>query len=220
MSDSEHTSEENKSDTVEETAKTYSLTKQAEESVKNYDVTTEIENHFRQGILAYAEGIRRYTLEIQKLKAQIDAEKKNIEKDEEVLLVLKREVGYDEKLLQKHNETFSLKINSLQELNSEYKDMLDEAEHTKIFKRKKDELQELQDEIDELEMTLLDAELEHINLLLKLEPKRNFIAELQGELKELELEKDHFESTKLHQIPLISQKQTLKGELVDTEVME
>lgn len=220
MSDAEHISEENKSDNAQETAKTYSLTKQTEPSVNSYALITKIENHFKQGILAYAKGIRRYTLEIEKLKAQIETEKRNINTEEEVLVVLEREVGYDEKLLQKHNETFSLKINSLQELNSEYKDMLDEAEHTRLFKRKKDELQELLDEIDELETTLLHAELEHINLLLKLEPKRNFIAELQRELRELELEKDHFESTKLHQIPLIPQKQTPKDEPVDTEVME
>ena len=174
MSDSEHTSEENKN---QDTVKSYSLTKQTEPHVKTHALVSEMKNHFRQGILAYAEGIRRYTFEIEKLKVQIDTEKQNIKKEEEVLFVLEREVGYDEKLLQRDNETFSKKVNSLQDLNSEYKDMLDNAEHTKLLKRKKDELQELLDEINEIEMTLLDAELERINLLLKLEPKRNFIVE-------------------------------------------
>jgi len=216
MSHASYSSEEN-----QHNSQTYSVTKQTEPYVQSHEVIQEIDKHVRQGILAYAEGIGRYTLEIEKLKAKIEGEKQKIKEEEEVLLVLEREVGYDEKLLQRHNDTFMRKVNSLQELNSEYKEMIDAKEYTKLFERKKHELQELEDEINALEMTLLDTELERINLLLKLEPKRNFIAELQCGLKELELEKEHFESTKLHQIPLMLKPQTPNGdEPVDTEVME
>ena len=181
----------------------------------------EIENHYREGIIAYTEGLSRYVLEISKLKANISTEKKLIEKDEAVLLVLERGVGYDEKLLDKNNDTFSQKIHSLQELDREYKDMLENKEYQKLDTRKKHELQEILDEIEGLEMTLLQRELERLNMLIKLEPKRRLIRELKGELTELRLDKEYFEATKIHQIPRIAnQVKPQVNEPVDTEVME
>jgi len=184
----------------------------------------EIENHYREGIIAYAEGLSRYVLEISKLKANISTETKLIEKDEERLLILERNVGYDEKLLQKYNDDFSQKIHSIQELDREYKDMLDTQEYKKLEIRKKHELQKSLDEIEELEMVLLQHELERLNLFIKLEPKRRLIRDLKSELTELKLDKEHFESTKLYQIPRRLKKEDSKDELleepVETEIIE
>ena len=181
----------------------------------------ELENNYREGIIAYTEVLSRYVLEISKLKVNISTEKKLIEKDEALLLLLERGVGYDEKLLAKNNDTFSQKIHSLQELDREYKDMLENKEYQKLDTRKKHELQEILDEIEELEMTLLQRELERLNMLVKLEPKRRLIRELESELTELRLDKEYFEATKIHQIPLISNQKKLKvEEPVDTEMME
>ena len=181
----------------------------------------EIEDSYREGIIAYTEGLSRYVLEISKLKANISTEKKFIEKDEALLLLLERGVGYDEKLLEKNNDTFSQKIHSLQELDREYKDMLENKEYQKLDTRKKHELQEILDEIEELEMTLLQRELERLNMLVKLEPKRRLIRELESELTELRLDKEYFEATKIHQITLTSnQKKHNVEEPVDTEMIE
>jgi len=207
--------------------KNYELTKQPakqpEHEVQKHlslNAAREIEKHYRDGIIAYAEGMSRYVLETSKLKANISTEKKLIEKDEAALLLIERQVGYDEKLLQKYNNNFSKKIHSIQELNREYKEMLDNEEYLKLDKRKLHELQEILDEIEELEMTVLLRELDRVNLLLKLEPKRRVILTLERELQELKLDKAYFESTKLQQIALISNKEKPKDDTVDTEVLE
>ena len=208
---------------VEENSNYTLMTQPESESQQRVSVVAvrEIENHYREGIIAYTEGLSRYVLEISKLKANISTEKKLIEKDEAVLLVLERGVGYDEKLLDKNNDTFSQKIHSLQELDREYKDMLENKEYQKLDTRKKHELQEILDEIEGLEMTLLQRELERLNMLIKLEPKRRLIRELKGELTELRLDKEYFEATKIHQIPRIAnQVKPQVNEPVDTEVME
>jgi hypothetical protein len=188
----------------------------------------EIENYYREGIIAYAEGLSRYGLEISKLKANISTEIKLIENDEATLEILERTVGYDEKLLQKYNDDFSQKIHSIQELDREYKDMLDNKEYKKLETRKKHELQEILDETEELEMTLLQHELERLNIFIKLKPKKRLIMELKSELSELHLDKEYFESTKLYQIPRRVKKKESKEELiqklseepVETEVIE
>jgi len=208
---------------MNEEEKAYPLTKQTANDVEPRDsllVAREIENHYRDGIIAYVEGISRYSLETSKLKANISTEKKLIEKDEATLIVFERKVSYDEKLLQKYNDSFSQKIHSMQELNREYKEILEDGEYLKLDKRKQHELQELLDEIEELEMTLLHRELERTNILLKLEPKRRLIRELESELIELNLDKEYFASTKLQQISAITNKEKMEDDTVDTEVME
>jgi len=210
-------------DEMNEEEKAYPLTKQTANDVEPRDsllVAREIENHYRDGIIAYVEGISRYSLETSKLKANISTEKKLIEKDEATLIVFERKVSYDEKLLQKYNDSFSQKIHSMQELNREYKEILEDGEYLKLDKRKQHELQELLDEIEELEMTLLHRELERTNILLKLEPKRRLIRELESELIELNLDKEYFASTKLQQISAITNKEKMEDDTVDTEVME
>lgn len=210
-------------DEINEEEKAYPLTKQTVNDVEPRDsllAAREIENHYRDGIIAYVEGISRYSLETSKLKANISTEKKLIEKDEATLIVFERKVSYDEKLLQKYNDSFSQKIHSIQELNREYKEILEDAEYLKLDKRKQHELQELLDEIEELEMTLLHRELERTNILLKLEPKRRLIRELESELTELNLDKEYFAFTKLQQISAITNKEKMEDDTVDTEVME
>jgi len=210
---------------TEEKNRKYELTEQSEleaqkQQYHSLHKVRDIEVQFRKGIIAYGDGLSRYSLEIAKLKANRSIEKKLIEKDEAALLLLERQVGYDEKLLQKYNNNFSKKIHSIQELNREYKEMLDNEEYLKLDKRKLDELQEILDEIEELEMTVLLRELDRVNLLLKLEPKRRVILTLERELQELKLDKAYFESTKLQQIALISNKEKPKDDTVDTEVLE
>jgi len=121
-----------------------------------------IENYYRQGIIDYEEGVHRYVLEIEKLKSQINAQAKNNKKEEEALLVLQSQIASEERLLERLNEQFSQKAKSIEELKIEYRDMIDGAEYNKVLTRKKKELFEVLDEIEELEMTLLGKELERV----------------------------------------------------------
>jgi len=123
------------------------------------------EHYYKQGIIDYAEGVHRYVLEIEKLKSQINAQAKNNEKEEQALLVLQSQIASEERLLERLNEQFSQKAKSIEELKIEYRDMIDGAEYNKLLSRKKKELFEVLDEIEELEITLLGKELERVNLL-------------------------------------------------------
>ena len=179
----------------------------------------EIESLYQQGTIVYTEGIRRYSLEIEKIKNKIDIEYQNKKAYEETLLVLDKAVEYEEKLLNTINIQFSQKINSIEELKNEYQEILKVREYTKLLKRKERELSLILDEIEEREMTVLHKELERLNILEKVEPIRREIQRLHQIMQELELEKEYFASTKLHQIPQLSLSYK-KEEFVDTVVME
>ncbi len=201
----------------------YELAKQQEmhrQKEVSSDGVREIEKHYRDGIITYSEGLYRYTLEISKLETEIGIEKKSIHKDEETLFSLERQIEYDENLLEQYNNRFSKKIGSIQELNREYREMMDTQTYLKTDKRKLYELQEILDEIEELEITLMQCELERINLLLKLQPKRREIAVLEREMKMLKLDKSYFESTGLQQIVPVANHKKAIVDAVDTEILE
>ncbi len=182
----------------------------------------EIERHFRQGTLVYTEGIGRFNVEIEKFKNLIISAEKSKEDDEQALLALEGEIHYDEKMLTRLNEQFTLKVRSIQELKNEYQTLVDKHEYEKMYQRKKYEMQEILDELEALEMTLLSRELQRLNLLLKLDPIRKSLEELKKDLKEVELEKGHFESTQLQQITLTQKTKQIPQieEIVDTEILK
>ena len=183
-------------------------------------IINEIDNYYKQGTLAYAEGISRYKIEIEKLLNSIEKTVNNKRKEETALLAIEQELAIDTRLLERHQDDFIQKLYSIEELNTEYKDVLDEAEYTKLLTGKTRELHKVQDEIEELELTYLNHELERINGLEILEPKRREIDTLQESVKELELEKEHFASTKLHQLPQMGLANNENDdELVDTDIV-
>lgn len=202
----------------------YSLTRQTNHSVGNpasiEKVIKEMEKRYTQGTLAYTESLHRYTIEIEKLKAQIKTSIAEKAAEEKSLTKIEHENLYNEKLLDRLSDQFCKKAESIEELNDEYSSIIDTKEYTKILLRKKKDITALQDEIDEIETSLLDRELERLNLLEKLEPKRMAIAQMEAEITQLELEKEHFGLTKLQQIPYLelSQKSTT-DELIDTVVL-
>ena len=203
-----------------------------ENSIQNRQVTLvqngltvaadEILRHYQQGAMAYEEGLSRHILEINKLKEEIEHAAKACEKEEHALLMLEMQMHHEEKLLERFNATFEQKIKSLEELKSEYADILEQSEYRKLLRQKEKELLEILVEIDEVEAKHLSDELEHLNLILKLEPKHQHNAALQNQLKILDLEKDHYATTKLHQLPFMQDdtEDITSDEIVDTEVMK
>jgi len=185
-------------------------------------IINEIDNYYKQGTLAYAEGISRYKIEIEKLLNNIEKAVNEKKKEETALLAAEQELAIDSRLLERLQDDFMRKLHSIEELNTEYKDVLDEAEYTKLLTGKTKELQKVQDAIEELELTYLSHELERINCLEILEPKRREIDTLKERVKELELEKEHFASTKLHQLPQmgVAHNNENDEELVDADIFE
>lgn len=188
-------------------------------------IINEIDNYYKQGTLVYAEGISRYRIEIEKLLNSIEKVVNDKQKEETALLAVEQELAIDTRLLERLQDDFMKKLHAIEELNTEYKDVLDEAEYTKLLKAKTRELHKVEDEIEELEITHLNHELERINCLEILEPKRLEIDILKENVKELELEKEHFALTKLHQLPMMglannSDNNENGDELVDADIVE
>ena len=189
-------------------------------------IISEIDNYYKQGTMAYAEGVGRYSVEIEKLLNCIEKAVNDKQKEEIALLSLEQELAIDNRLLEQLQNEFMQKLHSIEELNTEYKELVDEAGYTKLLARKRRELYSVQDKVEELEITYLSHELERINSLAILEPKRRYIDTLKENVKELELEKEHFASTKLHQLPqmglandVVNNENTTE-EIVDTSILE
>jgi chromosome segregation ATPase len=200
-----------------------SLTKTATNEISIPNIINEIDNYYKQGTLAYAEGVSRYKVEITKLLNHIEKLIAAKSKEENALKELEQELAINTRLLERIQDDFIQKVNSIEELNTEYKNVVKVSDYKKLLKRKTKELYKVQDEIEELELTYLNCELERINHLEVLEPKRREIEILKESKKELELEKEHFTSTKLHQLPLMASANTAVNldddEMVDTDIV-
>jgi len=188
-------------------------------------IISEIDNYYKQGTMVYAEGVSRYNVEIEKLLSRIEKAVNDKQKEEAALLVLEQELAIDHRLLEQLQDEFMQKLHSIEELNTEYKELVDEAGYTKLLTRKTRELHKVEEKMEEQEFTYLSHELERINALTILEPKRRYIDTLKENVKELELEKEHFASTKLHQLPQMGLASNVVNnenseEIVDTSVLE
>lgn len=188
-------------------------------------IINEIDNYYKQGAMAYAEGVSRYNVEIEKLLNRIEKAVNDKQKEETILLALEQELAIDHRVLEQFQDEFMQKLHSIEELNTEYKELVDEVGYTKLLAQKRIELHKVQEKIEELELAYLSHELERINALAMLEPKRRYIDTLKENVKELELEKEYFASTKLHQLPqmgLASNVVTNENseEIVDTSILE
>ena len=187
-------------------------------------IINEIDNYYKQGTIVYAEGISRYNVEIGKLLNHIEKAVNDKQKEETILLALEQELAIDNRVLEQLQDEFMQKLHSIEELNTEYKELVDEEGYTKLLTRKRRELHKVEEKIEELELIYLSHELERINALVILEPKRRYIDTLKENVKELELEKEHFASTKLHQLPQMGLANNVVNEnteeIVDTSILE
>lgn len=184
-------------------------------------IISDIDNYYKQGAIAYKEGISRYNIEIEKLLHSIEKAVNEKENEEKKLLALEQELAIDNRMLEQNQDEYMQKIHSIEELNTEYKELVDEAEYAKLLAQKRRELHKTEEKIEELEIIYLSHELERINTLSILEPKRQYIDALKADIKELELEKEHFASTKLHQLPQLGlvNSENMDG-IVDTSILE
>ena len=210
---------DNKEYVAENIQNTLTLTSSSSTSVP--EIINEIDNYYKQGAIAYAEGISRYNVEIEKLRNCIEKAVNDKQKEEKILLVLEQELAIDNRVLEQLQDEFMQKLHSIEELNTEYKELVDEAGYTKLLVKKRRELYQIEEKIEALEITYLSHELERINTLTILEPKRQTIDTLKENIKELELEKEHFASTKLHQLPQLGLGNNENTEeIVDTSILE
>lgn len=181
------------------------------------------QDFYLKGLSVYAEKIKEYTLKIEKLKNQINYYAKQNEDEEQQLQEIENEISFDDKLLERLNNNLLVKIESRVLLKDELKN-IEDKNYLRIFERTKKELLAMIDEIETLEIAVLKKELTRLNMVSKLEPKKYKIEELKGYLKEFELEKEHYEHTKIYQIPQLglTESQTEESEVekvIDTKII-
>lgn len=176
-----------------------------------------VDNTYREGLSIYTETIANYTLEIEEIKNQIKLEKELKEPTEIELREIQKEKEHEARFLQKLNESFTQKVHSMDELKTQYIDLMDENSSSKIVKQKENELKLALDEIEEVELTLLQQELECINILTLLAPKQQSILQLEEKLKKLELKKEYYSLKNLQQLPQLALE---SNEEITTEVIE
>ena len=164
----------------------------------------EIDGLYKRGTLEYTESIHRYNIEIEKLKSQIEVENSKNAEEERALFAVENIIDYEVKLFESLHHKFTQKLESLVELRDEYKGSLEESIYNDKFSRKERELTMLLDEIEEKEISILNRELEKINLSTILGKKLKIVEELIRSLKEIELEKSYFESTELQKISYLN----------------
>lgn len=180
----------------------------------------ELEMHYKKGTLLYAERLQEYRTQIESIKHHIKTQTIALSPEKEQLKNIEHSLMYEIRTLENLHEDFSKHIDSIEELQNEYKEMIERVEYTKILKRKKRELMKIEDEIEGIEASLLASELERLNVLSLLRPKEKAIEDLELRLKQMELEKIHFESTQLHQLTQLSRNYEKENTIVEIELHE
>jgi chromosome segregation ATPase len=166
----------------------------------------------------YLKDIKSFNIKIATIKEDIKKQQSKCDEVQKELDNIIKDMEYSKRLLQRLNENFFKKAEMIDEFSVEFAHTLDKDEFDKIHKRKLKDLILLTDEIEEVEQTLLEAELDRLNTLSKLHPLKHQLEELERYLLNIELEKEFVESTKLHDISKLNNKDDKQKQVVDVEV--
>ena len=180
----------------------------------------EVEAQYTKGTQVYAERLRHYTLEINRLKAEVQVLQDDTQEELALLKPIEDSILYSTRLLERLNEAFTQKITLIDTLKDEYENVVDKQTQNTIVDKQKKELYKILDEIEEQESQLLEDELQKLNILAILEPKQREIKELQKQINTLMLDKEHYETSKIMQIPTLSMSIEDEEEVVDIDVIE
>jgi len=163
-------------------------------------VVREVENRYREGILAYIDVLAQYEEEIGGLQQKLSEAKAAAAPEEAKLSILAGEIRVEERMLERLNSEFLQKLTDYEAFEHEYSPLMEEGNAVVLKRSKRGEIERLQDEIEEGESKLLSLELERLNQIEKLEPIRSEIGNIEHTLSELERKKRYFETTHLQQM--------------------
>ena len=164
----------------------------------------------------YVKDIKSFNIKIATIKDEIIKQQNRYDEVQKELDDIFKDIEYSKRLLQRLNDNFFKKAEVIDEFSVEFAHGLHAKEFDKIHQRKLKDLILLTDEIEEVEQTMLEAELDRLNILSRLQPFKIQLEELQRYLLKVELEKEYIESTKLHDIPKLQKKED--GQIVDVEI--
>lgn len=187
---------------------------------KTLQAMIELNQRYQEDTKHYAQEIQNFNLQIETLKNDIEEAIEEKKEQEEECAKVTSEIGFQSRIIAESNDAFHQAIASLDELEIEYKESMEASEYMHIVKKKKHALQKLLDNIEAQEAALLNYELERLNILELLAPKRKHVEQLQKQLKTLEQEKLHFESNQLQQVLQIPMQTPSTVEVIDIDTVE
>jgi chromosome segregation ATPase len=156
---------------------------------------------YKENISSYANELHACTHKIEKLQSRLALLLKEKEPHTATLQTYEKDIDYTLRLLERLTEVWSQKSLVIRELESELSQLNHSPkEREQILKSRNETLENLAIEIEDVELSLLEHELQKQNILLLMEPMEREIKTLEQSIKDLESEKRYIESAYLHQI--------------------
>ena len=170
-----------------------------------------LDNRYKENIAGYAQELHSCTHMIDMARIDLDMIEKQKEPHSRELLSREKEIEYTLRLLERLTEQCVQKTVVIAELESELENLGHlGGESEAVLHSRYTELRRLEQEIGDLELTLLNHELEKQNILLKIEPVERKIDALEKKIRELESQKRYIESAYLHRLTQVTPMQPSK----------
>jgi len=175
-----------------------------------------LDNRYKENLASYAKKLHACTHSIETAKIELEHLKTKRTPYLEAMQEVEKETGYELKMLERLSEQFIQKSIVIQELERELNRTENTSSSNQTVIYKKEELQTLEKEIANLELSLLEHELERQNHILALEPIEQQIRAQEQLIRKLEAQKHYIESSHLHHITQVGTQQPT-APLLDTK---
>jgi len=160
-----------------------------------------LDSLYKKNISDYAKELHKATRNIENTRYQLAELYKEKEPHTNALHAVEKEVDYALRLVERLTEQWCQKSLVIKEIEIELSQLSQtEKEQKQILKDRNDSLVKIHLEIENIELSLLEHELEKQNILLFIEPIERKITILEQTIKELESEKQYIETSHLHQL--------------------
>ncbi len=160
-----------------------------------------LDNLYKENIRSYANELHSCTHALEKLHNQLNVLLKEKAPHIATLEIHEKDIDYTLRLLERLTQEWVQKSLIITELETEFKQLSQaDDKHEHIISSRKNALKTVAFEIENVEISLLEHELQKQNILLLIEPIEREIKILKQSIKDLESKKRYIESTYLHQI--------------------
>ena len=178
---------------------------------------------YRSGTAVYAEEIQRYDGEIASHKHRLAQQRARLEKEEKKLRTLETEIEVQLRMLERLDRDIHAKIDLLFSMKHTIAKESPKTYET-FFRQERERLHLMSDEAETMEIELLETELNRLNLLDTVLPLRHDIEQLEQRIRLLEMEKQAFQNSALHNLPKLALTNEHKNgdtnRVIETETVE
>jgi len=163
-----------------------------------------LDSMYKDNIADYAKELHAYTHKIENATIELKLLQEQKAPHSNALFTLEKEVEYGLRMLEHLTEQWLRKTAVVIELKQEMNRLESLPEKDRLLQHRREDLDLMHEEIEDLELTLLKNELERQNLVLKIEPIDQKIRALEKKIKEYEAQKRYMESAHLHRITQVA----------------